>query len=106
MSLRDKVWWALATRPLIGHLIPERHIDPLPGSKPMVERPAEPCSYLVQHSLTKLYWRNPWPHHLVSTPEWGKIQQAHRFYSRQYAVDVMLEQGMSGKIVEIPLASF
>ena len=101
-SVRDRVWWTLATRPIFGLVVRERHIAPLPGSRPYT--PPKPRTfYAVQHPVTRLYWRNPWPHQMISTPEWGKINQAYRFHSQEYARQVMAEQGLSATVVESQL---
>ena len=98
-SVRDRVWWNLATRPVLGLLVRERHLEPLPGSRTW--NPPKPRTfYAVQHPVTRLYWRNPWPHHHVATPEWGTQEQAYRFHSRDYALDVMAEQGLTATVIE------
>ena len=101
-SVRDRVWWALATRPILGLVVRERRIAPLAGSRPY-SAPKPRTFYAVQHPVTRLYWRNPWPHLHVKTPEWGKQEQAYRFHSREYALDVMAEQGLTGIVVEAQL---
>ena len=101
-SVRDRVWWNLATRPILGLVVRERHIDTLPNYLPYTPPKPRTC-YLVQNQVTRLYWRNPWPNLHIKTPEWGKQEQAYRFHSQEYARQVMAEQGLSATVVESQL---
>lgn len=90
VTTRDKIRLRMACRPLLGLLVRGQPIPP----------PPPPVRYLVTNPTTHLYWRNPWPHHHVATPEWGKREQAYRFHSRTYALDTMTEQGVTAIVVE------
>lgn len=89
---RDKIRLRMACRPLLGLLVRGQPIPP----------PPQPTPCVVQHPTTRLYWRNPWPHHLIATPEWGKREQAYRFHSYKYALDTLVEQGVTATVVEVP----
>lgn len=104
MRLSDSAYLRLACRPVIGLFLRERHIDPLPGARPYTPPQPGVC-WTVKHHITGLYWRNPWPHQMISTPEWGKIHQAYRFHSQEYARQVMLEQGVTATVVSVPVPS-
>jgi hypothetical protein len=52
MRLKDRLWWTLADRPLVGYLVPERHIDPLPG---YVYRPPAQYAYVLYDLRAKSY---------------------------------------------------
>lgn len=99
-SVRDRVWWTLATRPILGLLIRERRLEAPPFSRPYT-RPNHPSKYLVKNPRTNLYWRNPWPHYQVGTPEWGKAEQAYRFHCPDYARSIMSEQGVTGEVIAV-----
>lgn len=100
-SVRERIWWNLATRPILGLLLRERYIDPLPGARPYT--PPQPVFHVVKHKRTGLYWRNPWPHQLISTPEWGKINQAYRFHSYEYAYQTMVGESVHATVVSVPV---
>ena len=91
--MRERLYWALLDRPILSYLVRDRPIHLRP-----------PNYYVVRHTRFNIYWRDPY--NLRSTTghlsEWGKLDQAWRFSTKELATGLLGDMNENGIIENYP----
>jgi hypothetical protein len=95
VSLRERLWWTLATRPLIGLLVPDRPIETPPDHVPCVKTRH---AYLLYDTRAMSYLSRRFDPTNPQLRWTRRLDEAYRFASERVARQVADEFGGSFQI--------